>query len=80
MKLDDFLNKPKDISFEEYEKYLKEREKKRKRLTVVSNKIFECEDAIEILNDEVGSPRYNEWLHRKRKLEKEKNQLIEDLL
>lgn len=69
MTLHEFLLKPIPMSLEEYEKILKDKHKLEKQVTRESNKIFEEEDALEILADEVGSERYNEHLAMKQKAE-----------
>lgn len=67
MTLHEFLLKPIPMSLEEYEKILKEKHRLENQITRESNKIFDEEDALEILADEVGSERYNEHLAMKQK-------------
>ena len=69
MTLHEFLQKPITMSLEEYEKFLKDKHKLENQITKESNKIFDEEDALEILTDEIGSERYNEHLTTKQKAE-----------
>ena len=82
MTLHEYLLKPILMSLEEYEKILKDKHKLEKQITRESNKIFDEEDALEILADEVGSERYNEHLAMKQKAEikREKAQIKLKLL
>lgn len=75
MTLHEFLQKPVMMSLEEYEKFLKDKHKLENQITKESNKIFDEEDALEILADEVGSERYNEHLKMKQKAETKREKL-----
>ena len=69
MTIEELLNMPKGMSFEEYEKLLNDKRKLEKQIGKASDTIFEEEDSLEILADEVGSERYNKHLINKQKAE-----------
>lgn len=65
----EFLAIPKGMSFEEYEKLLDDKRKLEKQITKTSNDIYNEEDSLEILADEIGSERYNRHLINKQRAE-----------
>ena len=69
MTLEELFAWPKGIMFEEYEKLINEKHKLDRQIRRTSDKIFDEEDSLEVLADEVGSDRYNEHLMKKQKLE-----------
>lgn len=60
---------PKGMSFTEYEKLLDDKRKLEKKITRASNDIYSEEDSLKILEDEIGSERYNRHLANKQKAE-----------
>ena len=86
MRLEEALSVPKGMDFVEYEKLLNEKKKLEKQINRLSNQIFDEEDSLEVLSDEVGSEKYNKHLQSKQKAEakidkaKEKlNEIIEKI-
>nr|DAI60818.1 MAG TPA: hypothetical protein [Caudoviricetes sp.] len=79
MTFEEMLKMPKGMSIEEYSKLLKKQKRIKNRLTKVSNLIYDEEDSLEILSDEVGSNRYNRHLEKKQELEDEQVKLLEKL-
>lgn len=61
MTIEQFLNMPKNITIQEYELQLKKEEAARRKMMYLSLKIEECEDALDVLSDEVGSDRWKKW-------------------
>ena len=75
MTIAEALNIPKGMSFEEYEKLLKNKQKLEKQISNISNDIdFEI-DSLEVLVDEKESERYNKHLQNKQKLEAKREKL-----
>ena len=69
MTLIELLSMPKEMSFEEYEKLLKDKKQLENQIRKAHNAIFDEEDSLEILADEVGSERYNKHLEAKKAAE-----------
>lgn len=65
----EFLAIPKGMDFKEYERLLDNKRRLEKQITKASNDIYNEEDSLEILADEIGSERYNRHLANKRKAE-----------
>lgn len=65
----EFLAIPKGMDFKKYEKLLDDKRKLEKQITKASNDIYNEEDSLEILADEIGSERYNRHLMSKQKAE-----------
>jgi hypothetical protein len=59
MTIQDLLNMPKGISIEEWEKRIKKRDSLRKRIRSLCNKRSDIMDALDVLQDEMGSERWN---------------------
>ena len=79
MTLEELLKMPKGMDIEEYNKLLKKQKRIKARLTRVSNLIYDEEDSLEVLSDEVGSDLYNRHLEKKQELENEQVKLLEKL-
>lgn len=79
MTFEELLKMPKGMSIEEYTKLLKKQKRIKNRLTRVSNLIYDEEDSLEVLSDEVGSDLYNRHLEKKQELENERVKLLEKL-
>lgn len=79
MTFEELLNMPLGMSIEEYTKLLKKQKRIKNRLTKVCNLIYDEEDSLDILSDEIGSDRYNRHLKKKQELENEKVKLLEQL-
>lgn len=75
----ELLNMPKGMSIEEYTKLLKKQKRIKNRLGKVINLIYDEEDSLDVLRDEIGSDRYKRHLENKQKLENEKVKLMEKL-
>jgi len=58
MTLNEFLRCPRTMSFEEYDKLLKEKKTVEKMIGATQGKIYDEIDSLEILADEEGSDRY----------------------
>ena len=70
---------PKGMDIEEYNKLLKKQKRIKNRLKKVSNLIYEENDSLDVLIDEIGSDRYNRHLEKKQELENEQAKLLEQL-
>lgn len=70
---------PKGMTFEEYGKLLEEKKKLEAKCRRLSNKIFDEEDSLEVLADEVGSELYNKHFQSKRKAEVKREKLQAEL-
>lgn len=79
MTLEEFLNIPDGMDFEEYDEILKKKKKIEKRLYKVSNLIYDEENSLTVLEDEVGSERYNRHLEKKQNLQIKQKKLLEEL-
>ena len=79
MTLEELLKMPKGMDIEEYNKLLKKQKRIKNRLTRVSNLIYDEEDSLDVLSDEVGSDLYNRHLEKKQELENEQVKLLEKL-
>jgi hypothetical protein len=69
MTLGEVLLIPKGMTFEEYEKLLKEKHKLEKQIAKASDDIYDEMDSLDILSDEEGSENYNRHLQAKLKAE-----------
>lgn len=69
MTLTDFLSIPKGMNMATYEQLLKDKQKLEKQIAKANSIIYDEEDSLEILADEVGSERYNRHLADKQKAE-----------
>ena len=69
MTLGEALLIPKGMTFEEYEKLLKEKHKLEKQIAKASDDIYAEMDSLDILSDEEGSEKYNRHLQAKLKAE-----------
>ena len=67
MTLTEFLSVPKGMNIEVYEQLLKDKQKLEKQIAKANSIIYDEEDSLEILADEVGSERYNRHLESKQK-------------
>lgn len=74
MTISELLAMPKGMSFEEYERLLKDKQKLEKQIRKVSDTIFAEGDSLDILSDEVGSERYNKHLMNKQKAESKREE------
>lgn len=79
MTLEEFLSIPNGMDFEEYNEILKKKKKIEKRLYKVSNLIYDEENSLTVLEDEIGSERYNRHLEKKQKLQIKQKKLLEEL-
>lgn len=59
MTIQDLLKIPKGISLEEWEKRIKKRDSLRKKIKTLWNKHYDIMDALDVLQDEMGSERWN---------------------
>lgn len=78
MTIDELVAKPKDMTMDQWEKELKKRKQREKRVGILNDKIQECEDALNVLSDEVGSERWNKWNDSLQKYTQQRNALIEE--
>lgn len=69
MTLEELLAMPVGIDLNEYQNLLKEKKRLEKQIAKASNEIYNEEDSLEILADEIGSERYNKHLAMKQKAE-----------
>lgn len=69
MTLTEFLSIPKGMNMGTYEQLLKEKQKLEKQIAKANSIIYDEEDSLEILADEVGSKRYDKHLESKHKAE-----------
>lgn len=76
MKLSEFMNIPVGMSIKEYESLLEERNRLEKQIRKASNKIYDEEDSLQVLADEVGSSRYNEHMESKLKWENKRDKAL----
>ena len=58
MTIQDLLCIPKGISLEEWEKRIKKRDSLQKKIKTLCNKHYDIMDALDVLQDEVGSERW----------------------
>ena len=79
MTLEEFLSIPNGMDFEEYDEILKKKKRIEKRLYKVSNLIYDEENSLTVLEDEVGSERYNRHLEKEQNLQIEQKKLLEEL-
>ena len=79
MTLEEFLSIPNGMDFEEYDEILKKKKRIEKRLYKVSNLIYDEENYLTVLEDEVGSERYNRNIEKKQNLQIEQKKLLEEL-
>ena len=79
MTLTELLAMPKGISLEEYEFLIKKKNKLERQITKASNDIYDAEDSLEVLADEVDSDRYNKYLSKKQKAEAKRDKAQREL-
>ena len=79
MTFEELLKMPKGMDIEEYNKLLKKQKRSKARLTKISKILYDEEDSLEVLSDEVGSDLYNRHLEKKQELENEQVKLLEKL-
>jgi len=79
MTLVELLAMPKGMNPIEYEKLLKDKQKLENQIRKASNTIFDEEESLDILADEVGSERYNKHLANKQKAEAKREKAQEKL-
>lgn len=79
MTLAEALSIPKGMTFEEYEKLLKDKKKLENQIRKTSDTIDSEELSLDILSDEVGSERYNKHLEIKQKAEAKMEKAITKL-
>jgi len=79
MTLVELLAMPKGMNPIEYEKLLKDKQKLENQIRKASNTIFDEEESLDILADEVGSERYNKHLANKQKAEAKREKAKEKL-
>lgn len=75
MTIAEALSIPKGMTFEEYEKLLKDKQKLEKQIAKTSDIIQSEVDSLEVLSDEVGSERYNKHLQNKQKAESKREKV-----
>ena len=75
MTFEEFLNKPNGMTFEEWEQELQKRKTTEKKIRFLSEKIQECEDALDVLQDETGSARWKKWSDKLEKCKKQMTKL-----
>lgn len=59
MTLDELLRMPKNMSVEEYQECLNKKHRLQRKCRILSDKIEDETDSLEILKDEPGSERYS---------------------
>lgn len=69
MTLVELLAMPKGMNPMEYEKLLKDKQKLERQIRKASDTIFDEEESLDILADEVGSDRYDKHLANKQRAE-----------
>lgn len=74
--LSEFLAIPSGMSIEEWDKELKRQKRVDNKIRRISDRIFECDDALEVLADEKGSDRWNRWNTEREQLINQREQLI----
>ena len=79
MTLTELLAMPKGMSLEEYEFLIKKKNRLERQITKASNDIYDAEDSLEVLADEVGSDRYNKCLLKKQKAEAKRDKAQREL-
>ena len=79
MTITEFLSMPNGMSIEEYEHLISKKHKLEKRIFKASNDIYDAEDSLEVLCDEVGSDKYNKYLSKKQNAEDKRNKAQHEL-
>jgi len=64
MTIDELLRWPKGMSLEEYQRQLRKEKRKKNRLWKLIEEQYDLEDALQVLEDEKGSERYNRKAQR----------------
>ena len=64
MTLAEFMEKPRDLSIEQWEKQLARKKRTERRLKKLLDQRDMCKDALEVLADEKGSNRWITWNDR----------------
>lgn len=76
MTIDELLAIPKGVTLEEWEEILATKKQLNDKLRKLSYKIQECDDALEVLDDEVGTDRYNKWVLKRERYRKKMIKLV----
>lgn len=79
MTLEEALACPRGMTIEEYSRQLETQEKRNKRLKKLSYDRDYLEDALDVLSDEAGSPRYREKEKRLKKVKEEISKLSKEI-
>jgi hypothetical protein len=64
MTMAELLSWPKDISLDEYQKRLAAQKRTDRKIRKLSEEAFDIKDALQVLEDEKGSERYNRKAQR----------------
>ena len=75
MTMEELLRWPKDMSLEEYQKQLRREKRRKNRLWKLIEEQYELEDALQVLEDEKGSERYNRKAQRLEEVKAEINKI-----
>lgn len=79
MTLEEALNIPMGMDFQEYEKLLKDKKRLERQIRKASDDIDTELDSLEVLSDEVGSELYNKHLLKKQYAEAKKEKALSEL-
>lgn len=79
MTIEQLLAMPDGMSIEEYSRILETQEKRKRRLQRLSQERDYLEDALVVLSDEVGSPRYQKKAKRLEKVRAEIEKLSKEI-
>jgi len=71
MTLAEALAIPVGMDYEEYGKLLRKRKRLAGRIRNLNNAIQDAEDALDVLDDERGSERWQKWVLRKAQFEQD---------
>ncbi len=76
MTLEEFMAIPKGMTIEDWDKELKRQKRLDSQFRRISDRICECEDALEVLADEKGSDRWNRWNTEREQLLTKREELM----
>ena len=62
MTMTEFLGMPNGISLDEYEFIIDKKHRLERQIVRAVNSIYDAEDSLEVLSEDVGSNRYNKYL------------------
>lgn len=79
MTLEEALNIPIGMDFQEYEKLLKDKKRLEKQIRKASNDVDTELDSLDVLSDEQGSELYNKHLLKKQDAEVKKEKALSKL-